>query len=245
MNALIKMTWIEFKLKFREPVGTFFTLVFPLLLLFLFGSIYGNDPSDFLDGQGNVDYSVPGYIAMIIGTTGMIGLPIALSVYREHGILRRFRASPIRPGLVLGSQVAVNLCLSLVGMALLVIAGFFVYDLALPEAAVGVFLAVIISGLSFLSVGFVLASLIPTANAAQAVGMALYFPMLFLSGAGLPQQMLPEKLVAFSQYLPLTHVVNLLQDLWYGNGWNTTALLVLGGMTAVAVVVSTRYFRWE
>ena len=245
MQALIKMTWVELKLKLREPVGTFFTLVFPLLLLFLFGSIYGNDPSPFLDGRGNVDNSVPGYIAMIIGTTGMIGLPIALSVYREQGILRRFRAAPITPALILGSQVVVNLIISLIGMAFLIIAGIFVYGLALPEAPVGAFLAVVISGLSFLSIGFVLASLAPTATAAQAVGMALFFPMIFLSGAALPRQMLPDKLVEFSQFLPLTHVVNLLQDLWYGNGWNGTALLVLLGMMVVATAVSVRTFRWE
>lgn len=245
MQALIKMTWVELKLKLREPVGTFFTLVFPLLLLFLFGSIYGNDPSPFLDGRGNVDNSVPGYIAMIIGTTGMIGLPIALSVYREQGILRRFRAAPITPALILGSQVVVNLIISLIGMAFLIIAGIFVYGLALPEAPVGAFLAVVISGLSFLSIGFVLASLVPTATAAQAVGMALFFPMIFLSGAALPRQMLPDKLVEFSQFLPLTHVVNLLQDLWYGNGWNGTALLVLLGMMVVATAVSVRTFRWE
>jgi ABC-2 type transport system permease protein len=245
MKVLTKMTWVELKLKLREPVGTFFTLVFPLLLLFLFGSIYGNEPTAFLNGRGNVDNSVPGYIAMIIGTTGMIGLPVALSVYRENGILRRFRATPLQPVTVLGSQVLVNLAVALVGMVFLMVAGVFVYDLTLPAAPLSTLLAVIIGGLSFLSVGFVLASVLPTATAAQAVGMALFFPMLFLSGAGLPQQMLPQKLVDFSQFLPLTHVVNLLQDLWYGNGWNMTALLVLLGLMVVATAVSIRTFRWE
>jgi ABC-2 type transport system permease protein len=245
MKALSKMTWVELKLKLREPVGTFFTLVFPLLLLFLFGSIYGNEPTPFLNGRGNVDNSVPGYIAMIIGTTGMIGLPIALSVYREKGVLRRFRATPLKPVTVLGSQVLVNLAVALVGMVFLMIAGVFVYDLTLPAAPLSTLLAIIIGGLSFLSVGFVLASLLPTATSAQAVGMALFFPMLFLSGAGLPQQMLPQKLVDFSRFLPLTHVVNLLQDLWYGDGWNMTALLVLLGLMVVATAVSIRYFRWE
>ena len=181
MKALTKMTWVELKLKLRDPVGTFFTLVFPLLLLFLFGSIYGNEPSSFLDGRGNIDNSVPGYIALIIGTTGMIGLPIALSVYREKGVLRRFRATPLKPVTVLGSQVLVNLAVSLVGMVALVVAGVIVYDLTLPAAPLGALLAIIIGGLSFLSVGFVLASLLPTATSAQAVGMALFFPMMFLS----------------------------------------------------------------
>jgi len=245
MYALTKMTWVELKLKLREPVGTFFTLVFPLLLLFLFGSIYGNEPSPFLGGRGNVDNSVPGYIAMIIGTTGMIGLPIALSVYREQGILRRFRATPITSSLILSTQVSVNLLISLVGIASLIIVGVFVHSLALPEEPVGVFLAIVISGLSFLSVGFLLASLTPTSTTAQAVGMALYFPMMFLSGAALPQQLLPERLVKFSQFLPLTYVVNLVQDLWHGNGWNLTALAVLLGMMVVATAVSVRTFRWE
>jgi ABC-2 type transport system permease protein len=245
MTALQKITWVELKLKLREPVGTFFTLVFPLLLLFLFGTIYGNEPSDFLGGRGSVDNSVPGYIAMILGTTGMISLPIALSVYREHGVLRRMRAAPITPGLVLGSQVVVNLIIAMIGMAFLVAVGVWVYDMVLPSAPVAVFVAVVISGLSFLSIGFVLASLAPTATAAQAIGMALYFPMLFLSGAALPRQLLPQGLVDFSQFLPLTHVVNLIQDLWYGNGWNMTALLVLVGMTVLAVFISFRSFRWE
>jgi ABC-2 type transport system permease protein len=245
MKALTKMTWVELKLKLREPVGTFFTFVFPLLLLFLFGSIYGNEPTPFLGGRGSVDNSVPGYIAMIIGTTGMIGLPIALSVYRENGILRRFRATPLTPITVLGAQVLVNLAVSLIGMAFLVMAGIFVYDLTLPAAPLGALLATIIGGLSFLSVGFVLASLMPTATAAQAAGMALYFPMLFLSGAALPRQILPQTLVDFSRFLPLTYVVDLLQDLWFGNGWNVTALLVLLGIMVAATAVSIRTFRWE
>jgi ABC-2 type transport system permease protein len=245
MKALTKMTWVELKLKLREPVGTFFSLVFPLLLLFLFGSIYGNEPAPFLGGRGSVDNSVPGYIAMIIGTTGMIGLPIALSVYRENGILRRFRATPLTPITVLGAQVLVNLAVSLIGMAFLVMAGIFLYDLTLPAAPLGALLATIIGGLSFLSVGFVLASLMPTATAAQAAGMALYFPMLFLSGAALPRQILPQTLVDFSRFLPLTYVVDLLQDLWFGNGWNVTALLVLLGIMVAATAVSIRTFRWE
>jgi ABC-2 type transport system permease protein len=245
MKALTKMTWVELKLKLREPVGTFFTFVFPLLLLFLFGSIYGNEPTPFLGGRGSVDNSVPGYIAMIIGNTGMIGLPIALSLYRENGILRRFRATPLTPITVLGAQVAVNLAVSLIGMVFLVAAGVFLYDLALPAAPLGALLGIIIGGLSFLSVGFVLASLMPTATAAQAAGMALYFPMLFLSGAALPRQILPQTLVDFSRFLPLTYVVDLLQDLWFGNGWNVTALLVLLGIMVAATAVSIRTFRWE
>ena len=88
MKSLIKMTWMETKLFLREPVGAFFTLIFPLMMLFLFGSIYGNTPTAMFDRYGTVDISVPAYTAMIIATTGLVGLTITMSAYRENGVLR-------------------------------------------------------------------------------------------------------------------------------------------------------------
>ncbi len=245
MNALRKMSIAEFKLALREPMATFFTLVFPILILFLFGSIYGNEPSDFLGGRGNVDNSVPGYIAMVIATTGMMSLPIGLATYRELGVLRRYRATPLRPQTLLGAKILVHTLISVIGSAVLVLAGVFVYDMILPVNIAAVVLAFLLGSTSFLAVGFLLASVLPTANTATAVGMALLYPMLFLSGAGLPREILPDNLVKVGNFLPLTHVVELLKGVWYDNSWNMTSLAVVIGMMVLAGVVSVRTFRWE
>ncbi|MBP7593778.1 MAG: ABC transporter permease [Chloroflexi bacterium] len=245
MKTLWKMIWTELKLQLREPVGVFFTLAFPLMLLFIFGSIYGNEPSDYLGGHGSIDISVPGYIGMIIGTIGMLSLPIALSNYREQGILRRLQATPLPSSIILWSQVAVNVIMTLLGASMLVIAGFVVYDLSVPQASLGLLLAVILSGFSFLAVGFVLAGVLPTARSAQAVGMALFYPMLFLSGAAMPRQVMPEGVQKFSELLPLTHVVKLLEGLWLDGVWNQTSLAVVVGLLMVCLVISRRTFRWE
>ncbi len=245
MKTLWKMIWTELKLQLREPVGVFFTLAFPLMLLFIFGSIYGNEPSDYLGGHGSIDISVPGYIGMIIGTIGMLSLPIALSTYREQGILRRLQATPLPSSIILWSQVAVNVIMTLFGASMLVIAGFVVYDLSVPQASFGLLLAVILSGFSFLAVGFVLAGVLPTARSAQAVGMALFYPMLFLSGAAMPRQVMPEGVQKFSELLPLTHVVKLLEGLWLDGVWNLTSLAVVVGLLMVCLVISRRTFRWE
>lgn len=245
MKTLWKMIWTELKLQLREPVGVFFTLAFPLMLLFIFGSIYGNEPSDYLGGHGSIDISVPGYIGMIIGTIGMLSLPIALSTYREQGILRRLQATPLPSSIILWSQVAVNVIMTLLGASMLVIAGFIVYDLSVPQASLGLLLAVILSGFSFLAVGFVLAGVLPTARSAQAVGMALFYPMLFLSGAAMPRQVMPEGVQKFSELLPLTHVVKLLEGLWLDGVWNQTSLAVVVGLLMVCLVISRRTFRWE
>ena len=243
--ALQKMTWAEFKLTIREPIATFFTLVFPVLILFLFGSIYGNEPAEFLGGRGNVDNSVPGYIAMVIATTGMMSLPIGLATYRELGVLRRYRATPLRPQTLLGAKILVHTLITVIGTAVLILAGVFAYDMILPVNVFGVVVAFLVSTVSFLAVGFVLASLVPNANTATAVGMALLYPMLFLSGAGLPREILPDNLVKIGNFLPLTHVVDLIKDVWFSNTWNMTALAVIVGMTVVAGFVSVRTFRWE
>jgi ABC-2 type transport system permease protein len=247
MRALTKYTWIEIKLFLREPIGAFFTLVFPLMMLFLFGTIYGNDPSPYFNGYGTVDVSVPAYTAMIIGTTGIMGLTITMSAYRENGVLRRLRATPLQPQVILVAQVVVIFMMTAAGMLLLILAGKLVYDLRFDGNPLSVALAFVLSSLSFFSLGFVLAAVMPNARTAQVVGMAIFYPMLFLSGAGLPLEMLPDGVRKFSNFLPLTHVVTLLRGLWTGDAWNqhTTEVIVLVSLLVVGVLISAKTFKWE
>ena len=245
MHATWTMTRTEIKLFLREPMAVFFTLVFPLMMLFLFGSIFGNDPDPALGGRGSVDVSIPGYMAVIIATAGLIGLPINLASYRAQGVLRRFRATPLRPEVVLVAQLAVSLLFALAGSLLLVVAGRLFFDLHLPAAGGAVLVAFLVSAAAIFALGFVLASVLPNARTAQAVGTTVLFPMMFLSGAALPRQMLSATIRDVAQVLPLTHVVSLLDDAWSGAGWNVPALVVLSGVLVASVALSTRLFRWE
>ena len=197
MKSLLKMTWMETKLFFREPVGAFFTLIFPLMFLVLFGTIYGNKPTPMFGGLGTIDISIPAYTAMIIATTGLMGISITMAAYREHGILRRLRTTPISPLIVLLSQVIVYFLMTAFGMTLLIIAGKLVYHVQFEGNALNVFLGFTLSSLSFFSLGYILAGLLPTARTAQVVGLALLYPMLFLSGAGFPRELLPEVIKKF------------------------------------------------
>ncbi|HDD55710.1 MAG TPA: ABC transporter permease [Chloroflexi bacterium] len=247
MRAFLKYTWVEIKLFLREPMGAFFTLVFPLVMLFLFGTIYGNEPDAMFNGYGTVDISIPAYTAMIISTTGIMALSITMSAYREKGILRRLRLSPLQPHVILAGQVVVIFMMTLAGMLLLILAGKLVYDLRFDGRVLDVALAFLLGSVSFFSLGFVLASVMPNARTAQVVGMVIFYPMLFLSGAGMPLEILPESIRNFSKYLPLTHVVTMLRGLWIGESWSlhTTEIWVLLGMTLAGVVISSLTFRWE
>ncbi len=105
--------------------------------------------------------------------------------------------------------------------------------------------AFLASSAGIFALGFVLASVLPNARTAQAVGMTVLFPMMFLSGAALPRQMLSATIQDVAQILPLTHVVSLIDDAWTGVGWNWPGLAVLGGVLVAGVAISVRAFRWE
>lgn len=247
MKILLKMTWMETKLFFREPIGAFFTLGFPLMLLFVFGAIFGNEPSQFFNGYGSVDVSVPAYTAMIIATTGLTGLSITLSAYREVGVLRRLQTTPVQPLWILFAQVIVLFVMTVLGMIILVMAGRLIYHLRFDGNVLSVLAGFTLCSFSFFAIGFVLAGLMPTARTAQIVSMALLYPMLFLGGAGYPLELLPESIHRINRFLPLTYVVKLLRGLWVGDSWSQhlTEALVLAGILVVGVLVSVKTFRWE
>ncbi len=245
MKSFIKLTWIELKLQTREPVGLFFTLAFPVMLMMLFGTVFGNESDALFNGFGQVDLSVPGYIGMIIGTIGMLSIPVTLSNYREQGVLRRYRATPLKSGAILWSQVAVQVVMTAVGIALLLIVGTLFYDLRLPQGNVMIVPAILLGAFSFFALGFVLAGVMPTPRTAQAVGMAIFYPMLFLSGAAMPRFMMPESLQQIAEMLPLTHVVILLEDLWFTGTWNLTSIAVITAVLILGLILSRYTFRWE
>ena len=247
MRGLLKLTSIELKLFLREPMAAFFTLAFPLMMLVLFGTIYGNKPTSFLGGYGMVDISVPAYTAMIIGSSGLLGLSIAISSYRESGVLKRLKATPIRPHTILGAQVTVTYVMTAAGMALLILAGKAIYGLRFGGNPLSVFAGFTLSALSIFAIGFVLASVAPTARVAQVAGMVIFYPMIFLSGATIPRETLPESVRQYSQVLPLTHVVSLLRGLWAGGTWGdySKEVIILVALAVLSVIVSAKTFRWE
>ena len=200
MKSLLRMTWMETKLFLREPIGTFFTLVFPLMLLFLFGEIFGNEPNPTFGGRGTIDISMPIYTAMIIGTTGLMSTTITMATYRENGVLRRLRTTPISPLTVLVAQVTVVFLMTTIGMLLLVAAGKFIYHVQFEGNVLSVLGGFVLCCLSFFGIGFIIAGTMPNARAAQVVGMVLLYPMIYLSGASFPREMLPETIRRISTF---------------------------------------------
>jgi ABC-2 type transport system permease protein len=247
MRGLLKTTWMEAKLFLREPMSAFFTLIFPLMYLFLFGAISGNEPTPQYGGQRMIDTAIPSLTAVIIGITGLMSTTMTMATYRESGVLRRLRTTPVSPLVVLAAQVIVVFAMTCLGMLLLIAAGMLVYHVRFEGNAFSVLAGFVLSSLSFFGIGFMLAGTMPTVRTAWVAGMVLLYPMMFLSGAFFTVELLPAAVQKVSALMPLTYVVNLLRGLWTGQPWGDHLLDVgvLAGMLVLGIIVSVKTFRWE
>jgi ABC-2 type transport system permease protein len=247
MRAFKQLTLITFKLYLREPVAAFFTLAFPTFLVVLFGAMWGNDPSPLFGGKGSMDVSLPAYSGLIVGTIGLMQVPITTAGYREQGILRRFRVTPMRPWMYIVSDQCTNLTMTMLGMLLVSTVAWLLFRVQFSGAIWTIVLALILGTLAMSALGYLIASLAPTARLAQVISMVIFYPMMFLSGAGMPSELLPATIQRIADFLPLTYVVRLLRGLWFGDALGThwSELAILVGIIMVGGVLAARLFRWE
>ena len=231
----------------REPAAAFFTVAFPVMLVVIFGMIYGNEPDELFDGYGSMDVSMPAYTGLILGTVGLLGVSITTSSHREAGILRRFQATPLQPVLYIAADVTANLIMVLAGMTAVLVVGWGLYGVRFEGEVGSVALAIILSATAMFAVGYLIAGLAPTARTAQIIAMVTLYPMIFLSGATIPLEVMPTSIHTISDFLPLTYVVRLLRGLWFGETWGSLALEtgVLLGILVVGTAIAARLFRWE
>lgn len=239
---------MEAKLFLREPVGAFFALIFPLVMLFIFGTVFSNVPAGpGSGGAGAIGSLIPAFIAMMIGIMGLMAITMTMATYRENGILRRLRTTPVSAIVVLLAQVTVVFTMTALGTLLLIIAGYLVYHVRFSGNMLSMLFGFIFSSLSFFGLGFILAGIMPNARVAQIIANVLVYPMLIFSGATWPSELMPSSIQKISAFIPLTYVVNLLKGLWFGDSWglHITDLLVLVVMLVGGVLLSIKLFRWE
>jgi ABC-2 type transport system permease protein len=246
LRGFWKLTWVETKIFTREPMGFVGTLVMPLVVFIALGRAFGAG-KPVAAPQVDIPFNAAILAAVLIAISAVQSLVAIISIYREGGILKRLRATPLSPVTIMGAQVAVKLVFTVISLTLLMLAGRRLFPGVMRVNVFSFTLAVLLGTFSILSLGFVLASLVPTARFAQPISAAVLYPMLALSGLFYPVDRLPRALKAIAYLLPTTHAVALLEGVWDGSGWgahwvNGAALLAL---FAAYTALSTKVFRWE
>jgi len=247
-RGLWKLTWLEIKIFLREPMGAFGTILFPVLVFVVAGRILGGRvPPNSTATTGFLRVGLPVLASVLIALSGVLSLVTIISIYREGGILKRLRATPLRPQTILTAHVLVKLALTVASLALLVLAGKRFYPASVDVPVFGFTMALLISTWSIMSIGFVIASIVPTARFAQPIAAAILYPMLALCGLFVPLQTLPPSLQAAARALPLTYAVSLLQGIWKGEAWSAHIgdVAALLAVFAICTALSSKVFRWE
>lgn len=248
LRGLWKLTWIELKVFMREPLGAFGTIGIPVVVFIGVGRIFAHWmlPS-MLAANNFVRVDLPVMAALLIAVNSVLSLVTIVSIYREGGILRRLRATPLRPQTILTAHVLVKLLLTVVTLALLVLVGKRYYPIGVHAPLFGFTIALLISTWSVLSIGFLIASVVPSARFAQPIGAVIMYPMIGVTGLFLPIAQMPPALRAVVRVNPLTYAVSLMQGIWSGDKWSAhagdVAALIL--VFLVCTALSAKVFRWE
>jgi ABC-2 type transport system permease protein len=248
LRGLWKLTWVEIKIFLREPLGAFGTIGFPVLIFIVLGRVVGGRlaPAS-LTASSFIRVGLPVLASVLIAISAVLSLVTIISIYREGGILKRLRATPLRPQTILTAHVIVKLLLTAATLALMVLAGKRYYPIGVHVPLFSFTIALLISTWSILSIGFLIASIVPTARFAQPIGAVILYPMIAVSGLFVPIEALPPVLQAVAKVLPLGYAVPLLHGIWNGDTWSAH----VGDVAALAVVfavctgLSAKVFRWE
>jgi ABC-2 type transport system permease protein len=248
LKGLWQLTWLEIKIFLREPLGAIGTILIPVAIFVVLGRVMGPPSgSEPADVSSFASVGLPVLVALSIAISAVLSMVTIISIYREGGILKRLRATPLRPHTILTAHVLVKLLLTALTVTLTVAAGRRYFPIGADTPIVGFGLAVLVGTLSLLSIGFVIASVVPTARFAQPVGAGLFYPMIGLSGLFISIDRLPPALRAIARVNPLTYATSLLEGIWVGDAWRAH----LGDLAALALcfllglVISARVFRWE
>jgi ABC-2 type transport system permease protein len=248
MRALWKLTWLEVKIFVREPLGVFGTVGIPVLVFIVMARIFGPAIATAPPRPGVPGGAfVPVLTSILIALSAVVSLITVISIYREGGILKRLRATPLRPPIILIAHVLVKLLFTAITLAAMLAVGRRYYPAGDDLPVFSFTVALLFTTWAILSIGFVIASIVPTARFAQPVATVIVYPMLVMSGLFFPIASMPPALQMVAKVLPLTYAVSLLEGVWQGEPWSAhgvdVAALVL--TFVVCTALSTKVFRWE
>jgi ABC-2 type transport system permease protein len=247
MSALTNLVRTEAKLFVREPVGAFFGVAFPAVLVLVLGmAIPGfTEPSADIGGQRPIDLYLPIVLAMAIATLTMVTLLGSLSQYREKGVLRRLSATPVSPVSLLSAQLVVNTAALVVGSALAFVVGRIVFGVGSPGNPVGFALSFVLGAAGMGAVALLIAAVAPNARASSGIGSLVYFPMMFFAGVWTPGPLMPDIVRTIADFTPLGAASQAMQDAWSGSWPNPLHLVVMVVSVVAFGALASRLFRWE
>jgi len=241
----LKNTWaltaIRMRLAIRNRAFLFFSLIMPVAFLFFYMGIFGRN------GGRAAPYLLSDVLALTV-MGSFWGLSVQLVTFREQGILRRFRVTPVTSSGMLASSLLSNYFMTLPTIVIEFALARWIFHLPSYGNVLSVLFMVTLGTICFASLGLIVASVTNTMHETQIIAQIIWFVFLFISGATFPFAMLPGSVQAIAVFLPATYLVSGLQQSLIDH----TSVLGLGtymasliGCALIAFLIAAQLFRWD
>jgi ABC-2 type transport system permease protein len=232
----------------RNPASVFFTVMFPVILFLILGVVFEGETVDVRGGIEATTYYVPAIMSLAIISATMQTLAMTLVIAREDGRLKRGRGTPMPPWVFIAGRVGNAIVVALMMLALLAAIGAVLFGVDVPwDRLPAILLALVIGAASFCCLGIALTAAIPSQDAAAAIVNAMLLPLYFLSGVFIPEDQLPDGVIAFADLFPVRHFFHAFFDAYVPAGgpavsWDDLAIVALWGVAGLLLAI--KYFRW-
>ncbi|MFD0774413.1 ABC transporter permease [Streptomonospora algeriensis] len=228
----------------RNPQAAFFTFVFPVVIIVIFGALFqGGQESDFFFGMSGMQYYTPVIAALSVLGACFSQLAIILSMRRQNGILKRLRATPLPAWVYFSGTLAHCVMVSFVLVALVIGVGW-LYGVPLPVDWPALVACVVLAAACFCALGVAIASLVSNSEAAPAIVQFIQFPLVFLSGSYFPIH--SDLLNTIATVLPVRPLNEAMLTAFARGGgveWQQLGILLAWGV--LGTVIAVRRFRWD
>jgi ABC-2 type transport system permease protein len=239
-TAVARLVRAELRLMTRDPLVLTFVFAFPIVTMLIIGGAFGTRPDPAFEGTNPSHWYVASYLTVVIAAIGLVMLPVHLASYRERGVLRRFATAGFPRWSFATAQLIVGLLTTAVACALLLAVAAPVYGIPAVHDAWRVAVALPLGAVAFVSLGVLLGSVLPSARAAQAVGLLLFFPSFLLGAGGPPPHVMGSVVKQVAGPLPLTLLTNAVRAPWLGLGPATGSLIAVAVLAVAASAAAAR-----
>ena len=233
----------------RNPGAVFFTVALPLMFLFIFSEIFGDDTLEELGGLKTTTYYVPAILTLAVVSATLQSVAIRLTVDRENGILKRGRGTPMPSWVFFAGRIGNAIVISVLMLIVVPAIGRLLYDVEIPwDRLPAVLVTLAVGAATFCCLGIALSAAIPSEEAAPAVTNVAVLPLYFLSGVFIPETEIPDGVLHFANLFPIRHFFEAFFASWspdtIGSGFEWGHLAVVAGWGVLGLVLAIRFFRW-
>ena len=237
------------KVFWRNPGSVFFTVLFPVLLLVIFATIFGDDRIETLGGIPTDRYYVPAIVTLAVISATFMNLAMNLTIAREGGLLERGRGTPQPAWVFLAGRVGNSVVVSVLMVVVVTLVGLVLFGSPVPWGSIGpVLLALVAGAASFSTLGVAMTAVIPSREAAPAMVNLIVLPLYFLSGIFIPESEIPSGVLDFASIFPVRAFFEVMLAAYLpevdgaGFPWGSLAVLLVWGL--LGLLLALRFFRW-